>query len=795
MNDFYGKSTGIFRRRRLSERLISKARSIFSDLAHLEQVFSKRPLLIPAGLLLLCSFLSYLAQSIVPAILMCVLVISIIVINIRTHKDLNVLFAGILICCMLIYSGFSISSKLNAVANTGTDEFSCRVTSVSHDLSGDLDVVARLDGGAYCVLKYYGTEPVFASIRTGDCLSIYGKLKVPEKAGNPGEFDYREYLKKQGISYVLTCDSVEIVGRAGFPVSLTGYIQDAFFNMRKTALNTVCSRFDKSSRALAAAVCSGDKSLISDDVRRDFKMSCCSHLLAVSGTHFAGFLVCLPMILNAFKLKRKSAFLVHSMFCILIGCMTGWSDSVTRAAIMSICVFAGRDWLSALSLASVVMTLADPFCPLSSGFQMSFCAVVGIKVYSPKVTSVLKKLHLGEGISNMFSAAICAGLGMIPFWSDISMRPDPLHLLIQIAGTFIAGICCTFFVPCVLLCGFLPFWSQYLSSPLLLCIKTLRHLISFGCELSEKGGAPVHLSKTFLIVLAFSVFLFFMPPSILKRLFFKLSCIVLAVMIGFNIVSVINRPDCRVVFADVGQGDCCLIMTRDKTCLIDGGTYEEGASTVSDLLDYYGIWQVDLCVMSHWDVDHAGGIAALCVQGRTKSILTSYVPGPSDSDKDVEDFFKSTGLNNDSKALYMSQLSLCLAGDRIMLSDTVFLDVLYPSSGTGGGNEQSLVAKLHISGSDPVDILFTGDIGQLPEAQLIEESADLDCDILKVAHHGSKYSSSDHFIAACSPSIAVISVGAHNFYGHPAPATLERLEKAGCTIFRTDQEGAVVLEY
>ena len=795
MNNFYGKSTGIFRRPRFSERLIIKARSIFSDLAHLDQVFSKRPLLIPAGFLLLCCFLSYLTHSLMPAISMCLLVLVIGAIYYRFHKAVNVLFSSVLICCMLIYSGFSISSRLNAVADTGTDEFSCRVTSVSHDLSGGIDVVARLNGGAYCVLKYYGTDPVFLSIKTGDYLSIYGKLKEPEKAGNPGEFDYREYLRKQGISYVLTCESVEIVARAGLPVSITAYIQDAFFNMRKSALNTVSSTFDKSSRALAAAVCSGDKSLITDDIRRDFKMSCCSHLLAVSGTHFAGFLVCLPMVLNAFRLKRKSAFMVHSLFCILIGCMTGWSDSVTRAAIMSICVFAGRDWLSALSLASVVMTLADPFCPLSTGFQMSFCAVVGIKVYSNKVSCFLMKLHLGEGLSKMFSAAICAALGMIPFWSDISMRPDLSHLLIQIAGSFIAGTCCTFFVPCVLLCAFLPFWSQYLSSPLLLCIKALRHLVSFGCELSERGGAPVHLSQTFLIVLSLCVFLFFVPPSILKRLLFKLSCLILAIMTGFNIVSVINRPDCRVVFADVGQGDCCLIMTRDKTCLIDGGTYEEGASTISDLLDYYGIWQVDLCVMSHWDVDHAGGIAALCVQGRTKSILTSYVPGPSDSDKDVEDFFKSTGLNNDSKALYLSQLSLCLAGDRIMLSDSVFLDVLYPSSSTGGGNEQSLVTKLHISGPDPVDILFTGDIGTLTETRLIEESADLDCDILKVAHHGSKYSSSEAFITACSPSIAVISVGAHNFYGHPAPATLERLEKAGCTVFRTDQEGAVVLEY
>ena len=273
---------------------------------------------------------------------------------------------------MLVYSGFSISSKLNAFADTGQAEYRCRVTLVSRDLSGGIDVVARLDEGAYCILKYYGDDPVFAQIRNGDLLFVEGKLKEPEKAGNPGEFDYREYLKKQGIRYILTIDYVEVVESSIFPANLIGYIRNAFFNMRKKALNAVSSEFDGQSRALTAAVCAGDKSLITNDVRRDFKMSCCSHLLAVSGTHFAGFLVCLPMVLNALRLKRKSAFLVHSAFCILIGSMTGWSDSVTRAAIMSICTFAERDWLSALSLASSIMTLADPFSPLSSGFQMSF---------------------------------------------------------------------------------------------------------------------------------------------------------------------------------------------------------------------------------------------------------------------------------------------------------------------------------------------------------------------------------------------------------------------------------------
>ena len=81
------------------------------------------------------------------------------------------------------------------------------------------------------------------------------------------------------------------------------------------------------------------------------------------------------------------------------------------------------------------------------------------------------------------------------------------------------------------------------------------------------------------------------------------------------------------------------------------------------------------------------------------------------------------------------------------------------------------------------------------ELELLESGVDLDCDILKVAHHGSKYSSSYEFIEACSPDAAVISVGAHNFYGHPAPDTLDRLNTYGYEVFRTDEEGAVVMEY
>ena len=330
---------------------------------------------------------------------------------------------------------------------------------------------------------------------------------------------------------------------------------------------------------------------------------------------------------------------------------------------------------------------------------------------------------------------------------------------------------------------------------MLLCLKALSHLVSWGSALSERGGITVHLSKQLLTVMASFVFLFFLPPAYIKRLLIKPVAFLLAILIGFELFPLINKPVCSVVFADVGQGDCCLIMTPSSTCLIDAGTYSEGASTVNDLLDYYGINKVDVCLMSHWDVDHAGGIAALAEKGRVGTILTAYVPSPDISDKDVNEFFESLGYSESLQYSYLSCIELVSTGDVISLSDSVYLEVLYPTSASGGGNEDSVVAMLRINALEETSILFTGDIGTNTESLILETGIDIDCDILKVAHHGSKYSSCEDFIAAASPDIAVISVGKHNFYGHPTPETLSRLESYGCEVFRTDEEGAVILQY
>lgn len=780
MKSIYDK-TGLF------DRLRAPVRNVF-DYHGLLESFSKRPCLLPAILAVICSFACYYSSSFWPALIIVVLVFGICIFRFGKRS----VTVGIILSLVLIYVGFFISARLDEHEDCVEGEFLCIVTDISYDLSGDANITVKLESGALASAKFYDFKP---SVEIGDVLVTYGKLREPPKAGNPGEMDYREYLRSKGILYVLVVERCDTCKSAGFPLNITGFLKRFWFESRRYLLDLISDGFDEQTKTLAAAVCTGDKSLIDDSIRRDFKLSCCSHLLAVSGTHFSGFLVCVPFLINHFKLSREKGFVLHLISVVIIGCLTGWSDSVTRAAVMSVCLFADRDWLSALSVASLVMLIANPFSPLSMGFKMSFCAVIAIKIYSAKITEFLTKLHIPEVFAGVISVSVSATLGMIPFWTDISMRPDIEHLLIQIAASFVAQAACIYFIPCVFLCLFLPFWSGFLSAPLKVCLELLMKIVSVGSNLSEKGGYVVHFSKIFLVVLALFLFLFFIPPCVLKRVFLKISAVILAVFIGFEFYGFLNRSECTVVFADVGQGDCCLILTPESSCLIDAGTYSEGASTVSDLLDYYGIYQPDLCVMSHWDVDHAGGIAALYDSGRVGSIVTSYVPGKESTDEDVRDYFESVDFGEDDRSGFISCLEPVSAGERIVLSDLVYLEALYPGQASGGGNDDSLVLMLHIEGDEETKILFTGDIGFPSEELMVESGVDLDCDILKVAHHGSKYSSSREFIDACSPSVAVISVGRSNFYGHPSPETVERLENYGCEVFRTDDEGAVVMEY
>ena len=208
----------------------------------------------------------------------------------------------------------------------------------------------------------------------------------------------------------------------------------------------------------------------------------------------------------------------------------------------------------------------------------------------------------------------------------------------------------------------------------------LRKAVGAGSRysLAASGGKPVEL--VFMISFWLFVFVMLMPQFAFKKLLIKVSCALIAVCSGFMVFGILKPVEAEVVFADVGQGDCCLIMAGNKTCLIDSGTYEKGDKTVSDLLDHYGIDSVDIAFMTHWDQDHAGGIAALHRKGRIKKIYTGFIG----NDTDTEAFERSIRLRGCDTVTFRRALNHTKAGDCFCVFPKIRLKVVYPEKGFFG---------------------------------------------------------------------------------------------------------------
>ncbi|MBI2623960.1 MBL fold metallo-hydrolase [Candidatus Parcubacteria bacterium] len=239
-------------------------------------------------------------------------------------------------------------------------------------------------------------------------------------------------------------------------------------------------------------------------------------------------------------------------------------------------------------------------------------------------------------------------------------------------------------------------------------------------------------------------------------------------------------------FFDVGQGDAIFIETpAGRQILIDGGPSDRILTKLSAVL---GFWDrdLDLVISTHPDADHVGGLADVLGQYRVAAVLETgirrSVPEAAAFDRAV--------------AFERTQVVFAKAGQLIDFGDGAVLMVLNPGTSVAGEsiektNDYGIVSRLVHS---EVEYLFTADVTSVVEGRLVVEGFNLASDVLKVGHHGSKYSSSALFLSAVQPQVAAISAGAKNPYGHPTPEMLDRLHAANIRVYRTDEQGDVVVE-
>lgn len=256
-----------------------------------------------------------------------------------------------------------------------------------------------------------------------------------------------------------------------------------------------------------------------------------------------------------------------------------------------------------------------------------------------------------------------------------------------------------------------------------------------------------------------------------------------ALFIWYAIFTIGTREEIKVIFFDVGQGDAALIQTNDGTqILIDGGPGKTILSKLGDAMPYWDR-DIELVILTHPHADHLDGLIEVIKQYDVQRVLDSG------TNYHTADYAEWHRLLEEKQIETVTAKS----GQRIHITQSAYLDVLTPfenfTATTPKNIHDATIVTRFYGGS--TSILFTGDMERRLEFGLVSRGLDVRADILKIGHHGSKTSSSEYFLKAVSPKMAIISAGAKNRYGHPHQSVLDRLERLGIRIRRTDIDGDI----
>lgn len=240
------------------------------------------------------------------------------------------------------------------------------------------------------------------------------------------------------------------------------------------------------------------------------------------------------------------------------------------------------------------------------------------------------------------------------------------------------------------------------------------------------------------------------------------------------------RPALQISFLNVGQGDATLIRVHNINILVDGGPDN---SLLSELANHLPWWEreIDYVVVTHYHEDHLLGLIELMNKYKIKNILVS-------AHQPESDFYYQ--LWHESLAKHHLQPTIVQAGEQFVIDADTKWQILSADTNHEDYNENSVVMRFSYR---DVDLLLMGDLPQVGEQRILANHFFLESEIIKVGHHGSKYSSGPEFLAAVKPSYCLIESGQNNKFGHPHAETINRLRQIGCQILDTQEKGSITI--
>ena len=615
--------------------------------------------------------------------------------------------------------------------------------------------VERVDGETRTgtvQLTAYGAAPPLAD---GQKVALEARLDRPIGFRNPGTFDHAERLALHGIAVVGTARADRIVAPDAEPPWAV--------RVRRFAVGAMREALPPTSAALLAGLLLGERTDLPREVDTAFRRAGVYHVLAVSGFNVALVASTAWAMLTLARASRRVAALGAIAVVLGFAAVVGTQPSVLRATIMAVLVLGAllldRDAavLNSLALAALIVLALRPNDLHDPGFQLSFAATAGI-VLAPIPR---QRLLAALGVS------LAAQLAVLPIALVHFNQVSTIGVLANLAVVPLAGLATILGLFAVAVAAFSTIVAGWLFSAVWPVLLLLRWTVTLAAAVP---GAVVHLPAPGPVAVACYVAALALGlaawrlretrQALARRL--ALAAVGLTALSALLTLWPALRPAdgrLRVSVLDVGQGDAIVIEAPDgRAVLVDagaGGPYrlDAGERVVAPFLWNRGVLRLAAIVVTHPDIDHAGGMAAVReLFGVDEAWDGSLERGP-----------------------------LALGGA-----------VLTPlPTAAAGRNDAARVLRLELG---RVAVLLASDVERPGERALVASGAPLEAAVLKVPHHGSRTSSSPELLAAVRPAVAIVSVGVRNTYGHPDAGVMRRLGAAGADLYRTDRDGAVLVE-
>lgn len=675
------------------------------------------------------------------------------------------------------------------------------------------DATVSFDSKEYpagCVILNIKEETDF---HIGSFIGGYGKAFILDHGTNPGEFDEYNYYKSIGIDLILEgeVEWEDSEGASSFLTFLSRVRRDLSVSIDRSPL-------EEDEEAILKAMVLGDRSKLTPEIKSLYKNAGIIHLISISGLHISIIGMGLYRLLRRLKCTFGEAGIIAGLVMVGFVLMTGGNVSSRRALVAFVLMIGsevfGRtsDPVNTLSLAAAVLLISGPYLLYNTGFLLSFASVLGIGLFVERTTArttrekILSALKVSAGLWLFTLPVIVSVYFEYPLYSIfvnlIVVTLSPVLLTGGILGA-LSGLIS-------------PFAGMPFFIPAGLVIKVnnaLTDLVSALPGAVVISGSPGWI-KIVLYYVGIGVLLYIRKKEKLNKKLTKdsgnlratgLKTLIIGAMISLIMFN--PRLGTKITFLDVGQGDSILIRCGNgSNIMIDSGSgnvNNVGEKRVIPCLKAYGVSRIDRFIITHPDADHINALDEILASNiEVGEILVALVQSKDETNKKLFDKVEKLNENSFNK----TKIRFVQRGDSFEEGETSF-KVIFP--GSGGIESVDSVSNFDIDNAvenqrnalsvvvemcqGNTKVLFTGDLEKEGEEELINSGLLEDIDILKVAHHGSKYSTSEEFLRQTKPEIAVISCGRKNSYGHPHKETIRRLSDAGCRILTTPECGAVEL--